>query len=86
MILTDAARVESVPALVRSAGDLISTEDSGLFQEKPADANAGASGFLTWLEGDELLQGSSEDIRGVFLSQGPRNASGSGASPLPCRG
>ncbi len=71
MIVTDATRLESVPEQVRSAADLISTEDSGLFQEKPADANAGASGFLTWLEGDELVQGSSGDFRGVFLSKEP---------------
>jgi tetratricopeptide (TPR) repeat protein len=62
-----------VPEQVRSAADLIYTEDSSLFQEKLPDANAGASGFITWLEHDELVQGSSEDLRGVFLSRDPVN-------------
>jgi glycosyltransferase involved in cell wall biosynthesis len=76
MIVTDAAHVESVPASVRSAADLISTEDAGLFQAKTShpDADAEASGFLTWLEGDELLQGAREDLRGVFFSAEPVSA------------
>ena len=68
-IVTDAVRVDSVPASVRSASDSISTEDTSLFQAKAA--NGDADGFITWIEGDELLQGASEDLRGAFLPGAP---------------
>jgi glycosyltransferase involved in cell wall biosynthesis len=69
MIVTDSARVESVPASVRCAADLISTEDISLFQGKQPAGDA--NGFISWFEGDELLQGNGEDLRGEFLSGAP---------------
>jgi glycosyltransferase involved in cell wall biosynthesis len=69
MIVTDAARVDSIPAAVRSAADLISTEDVSLFAEAQPAGDAG--GYIAWLEGDELLQGASEDLRGMFLTGTP---------------
>jgi glycosyltransferase involved in cell wall biosynthesis len=69
MVVTDAARVESIPEFVRFAADIASTEDLSIF-EGNIDGVV-ADGFIVWLEGDELLQGGAEDIRGVFLSGRP---------------
>ena len=64
MVVSDAARVESIPEQVRFAADVACTEDLGLLQEQAAPAD----GYIVWFEGDRLLQGGPEDLRGVFLS------------------
>ena len=64
MLASDIARVESIPEPVRFAADIASTEDLGLLQEQAAPAD----GYIVWFEGDRLLQGGAEDLRGVFLS------------------
>jgi glycosyltransferase involved in cell wall biosynthesis len=64
MIATDAATPERVPETVRLAADLISTEEPDVFQ---AQAMGGANGVIAWIEGDQLLQRTSEEIRGIFI-------------------
>ena len=67
-ILTDAASLELVPAEIRRAAELISTEDVGVLQgvEVPAEAD----GALLWLKADRLLCGTPADLRAVFLTAG----------------
>jgi glycosyltransferase involved in cell wall biosynthesis len=72
LIVTDAVSPDSVPAAVRSAADLISTEDVSPLQGNAAIAKA--DGYLVWLEGDELRQGASEDLRSHFVSLPPVTA------------
>ena len=69
VIATDASEANAVPAEVRLAADMISTSDAGIFQNKAADF--GADGAIVWVEGDQLLRGASEDLRGAFLSRAP---------------
>jgi glycosyltransferase involved in cell wall biosynthesis len=64
-IVTDASRVEAVPEAVRSAAEMISTEDVSTLRGSVPKGEA--DGFLTWLEGEELLQGTSADLRGFFF-------------------
>lgn len=64
-IVTDAERAETVPEPVRLAADMISTEDVSTLRGGVPEGEA--DGFLTWFEGEELLQGTSADLRGLFL-------------------
>jgi glycosyltransferase involved in cell wall biosynthesis len=69
LLVTDATEAERVPASVRLAADWISTEDLGVWRgESPkADAN----GVIVWVEGDQMLRGTSTDLRSVFFSSSP---------------
>jgi glycosyltransferase involved in cell wall biosynthesis len=64
MIATDASEAVRIPESVRLAADLISTQEPDIFQAAPA---GGANGVIVWAEGDELLEGTSEDLRSAFV-------------------
>ncbi len=69
IINTDASQAECVPEAVRRAADMISTEDLGIWQGKPLKGDA--NGAIVWIEGDQLLRGTSADLRAVFFSSVP---------------
>jgi glycosyltransferase involved in cell wall biosynthesis len=65
-IATDATTPQCVPEAVRFAADSISTDDLGVLQGQPV--HQGVDGAIAWMDGDQLLQGSSEDLRRSFFS------------------
>jgi glycosyltransferase involved in cell wall biosynthesis len=69
LIATDAPTAARVPETVRCAADLVSTEDLGLIRS--GTWNDIADGAIAWVEGDQLLEGASEDLRCAFLSPLP---------------
>jgi glycosyltransferase involved in cell wall biosynthesis len=69
LLYTDAAAVETVPEAVRRAADMFSTEDLGVWRGEPWKGDA--NGALVWIAGDQLLCGTSEDLRAVFFSPVP---------------
>lgn len=69
LLATDAAQLESVPEAVRLAADMFSTEDLGVWRGEPWKGAANAA--LVWIEGDQLLRGTSEQLRAVFFSALP---------------
>jgi glycosyltransferase involved in cell wall biosynthesis len=69
LIATDARTAERVPETVRRAADLISTEDLGVFRGRTW--NDMADGAIAWVDGDQLIEGASEDLRCAFLSARP---------------
>ena len=69
LIATDAAQAECVPAAVRLAADFISTEDLGAWQGEPFPGEA--NGAIVWIAGDQLMQGTSAEVRSFFFSAAP---------------
>jgi glycosyltransferase involved in cell wall biosynthesis/tetratricopeptide (TPR) repeat protein len=69
ILATDAAQPEGVPAAVRLAADLISTEDLGVWRGEPFQGQA--NGAIVWIEGDQLMQGTSAEVRSFFFSSAP---------------
>jgi glycosyltransferase involved in cell wall biosynthesis len=68
-IVTDAADAERVPQAVRLAADLISTEDLSVFRGKTT--NNSSAEIIAWVDGDQLLLGSAQDLRHPFFSSSP---------------
>jgi glycosyltransferase involved in cell wall biosynthesis len=66
MIATDATTPEGVPEAVRFAADSISTDDLGVLRDQRM--NAGVDGTIAWVNGDQLRQGTSDDLRRAFFS------------------
>ena len=64
-VVTDAAAADKIPQPVLLATDLVSTEDSAIFESSVPHS---ADGAIAWVEGDRLLQGSSEILRSAFFS------------------
>jgi glycosyltransferase involved in cell wall biosynthesis len=79
MIATDSSDASRIPASVRLAGDLLSSEEPDLLCAQP---QGNATGVLVWAEGDTLVQGVAEDLRGAFLCSEP--TTGYVAVNLPC--
>jgi glycosyltransferase involved in cell wall biosynthesis len=71
LLYTDASAIESVPEAVRRAADMYSTEDLGVWRSEPWKGDA--SGAVVWVAGDQLLCGTSEDLRAIFFSATPAN-------------
>jgi glycosyltransferase involved in cell wall biosynthesis len=80
ILMTDAPQVEAVPEAVRRAADMFSTEDLGVWRGEPW--KGGATGALAWVAGDQLLRGTSADLRRAFFS--PVSAATLVPVHLPC--